>query len=281
MLARDRLCQFAAALESLLGSRDVYAFEAAWERRSLHRCAADALTLARRTSSPAVGAALAEVDRLLLRVLRHVRTLPQDPHIVTFRIPELERWQHAAAAALAGARWGGAGLKTVAADTAAPLARRYFALLTLAERHPVGAWPVFARYLAVPGAHHAFVAAAVEAARFYPGHAGDLMALFERIRGDLLLRRFLGPKILESLYVLADPVSLPLFQQLAIAGHTDRDPERCEVTRALVAIRRLTGQVVPSTKFPDVAQADVRRALDRAQERFDAERDVLRSVQVI
>src|SRR5213595_2533494 len=85
-----------------------------------------------------------------------------DRHLVTFRVPELERWQHAAAAALVGARWGVAGLRTVIADTQAPLGRRYFAFLALAERHPKEAWPLFAKYLQTPGAHHAFVAAAVE-----------------------------------------------------------------------------------------------------------------------
>ena len=34
------------------------------------------------------------------------------------------------------------------------------------------------------------------------------MGLFERYRGDLMLRRFLGPRILESLYILRDPQSL-------------------------------------------------------------------------
>ena len=201
--------------------------------------------------------------------------------MVTFRIPELERWQHAAAAALVGARWGAAGLKTVIADVAAPLGRRYFAFLALAERHPAGAWPVFARYLNAPGAHHAFLAAAAEAARYYPGHATELVALFERIRADELLRRFLGPKILESLYVLGDAAALPLFEELAVTGHTDADPDRCEVTRALVAIRKLTGRVAPSSKYTDTARPEVWRALDAAQRRFDAERDGLESVRVI
>jgi len=281
MLARDRLCQFAAGLEALLAAPDVDAFERVWERNALPRLAGDALALARRANVPAVAAVLGQVDRLLLRVLRHLRALPEDPRVATFRIPELERWQHAAAAALAGARWGGAGLKTVAADTAAPLARRYFALLTLAVRHPAGAWPVFERYLTAPRAHHAFLAAAVEAARFYPGHAAELVRVFERIRGDQLLRRFLGPKILESLYVLGDPVALPLFEELTVAGHTDPDPERCEVTRALVAIRQLTGRVAESAKFPGARQGDVEQVLDRAQQRFDADREVLRSVRVI
>src|SRR5438552_10204631 len=40
------------------------------------------------------------------------------------------------------------------------------------------------RSLVTPGAHHAFVAAAVEAARFYAGHAEVLERLFHRIRGD-------------------------------------------------------------------------------------------------
>src|SRR5205823_2130509 len=159
--------------------------------------------------------ALDQVDRRLLAMLQRCRAFP-DPHVVTFRVPELERWQHAAAAALVGARWGVAGLRTVIADTGAPLGRRYFAFLALAERHPEGAWPLFERYLTTPGAHHAFVAAAVEAARYYPGHAEVLVLLFERIRGDQLLRRFLGPKILESLYVLGEECGLPLLRELQV-----------------------------------------------------------------
>ncbi len=280
MLAHDRLCAFAAGLEALVAARAATEFESAWERRSLTRLGWDALALARRTESVALGPVLGQVDRLLLAVLDRSRAL-RDPHVTTFRVPELERWQHASAATLVGARWGGAGLKTVVADTSAPTARRYFALLALAARHPPGAWPVFARYLAAPTAHHAFLAAAVEAARYYPGHAADLIRLFDRIRGDLLLRRFLGPKILESLYALDDPAAIPLFEELAVTGHTDPDPERCEVTRALVAIRRRTGRLAPNSKFRDGARPEVRRALDAAQRCFDAERDVLRSVRVI
>jgi hypothetical protein len=220
------------------------------------------------------------VDRRLLAVLERSAAL-MDLHIATFRVPEIERWQHAAAAALVAARWGDAGLKTVAADLAAPLARRYFAFLALAIRHPPAAWPLFHRYLATPGAHHAFVAVAVEAARFYPGRAMDLVRLFTRIRGDELLRRFLGPKILESLHVLGEPAALPLLEELAVTGHTDPDPEHCEVTRALVAIRRLTGAVPPSSKFADPARVEVRRALDEAEARFDADRDHLEPVRVI
>src|SRR5437867_11183128 len=185
------------------------------------------------------------------------------------------------AGALDGARWGVAGLRTVIADAGAPLGRRYFAFLALAERHPEGAWPLFERYLVTPGAHHAFVAAAVEAARYYPGHADVLVRLFERIRGDQLLRQFLGPKILESLYVLDDECSLPLFEQLLVTGHTDPDVDRCEVTRALVVVRRATGRVAPSSKFADGDEATVLHTLDDAERRFEATRDRIVPVVVI
>src|SRR5213075_470654 len=224
----------------------------------------EALALARRANTEALEPALAQVDRRLLAALERCRAF-LDPHILTFRVPELERWQHAAAAALVGARWGVAGLRTVIADTQAPLGRRYFAFLALAERHPREAWPLFAKYLQTPGAHHAFVAAAVEAARYYPGHAEVLERLFQRIRGDQLLRRFLGPKILESLYVLGEECSLPLFEELLVAGHTDPDVDRCEVTRGLVAVRGLTGRVGRSSKFVDGDDPAVLRTLDDAE----------------
>jgi len=274
------LYRFAGALEPLLAARDAAAFEQAWDAAHLDRLAWEALALARRENGAALEPALHAVDRRLLAVLERCRSL-LDPHLVTFRIPELERWQHAAAAALAGARWGVAGLRTVIADTAAPLGRRYFAFLALAERHPEGAWPLFERYLVTPGAHHAFVAAAVEAARFYAGHAEVLERLFQRIRGDQLLRRFLGPKILESLYVLAEERTLPLFEELLVTGHTDPDVDRCEVTRALVAVRRLTGRVGQSSKFVDGDDPAVLRALDDAERHFDGQRDRIVPVVVI
>ena len=251
-----------------------------WEELNLGQLGWEALALARRADTEALEPALAEVDRRLLAVLERCRAF-LEPHVVTFRIPELERWQHAAAAALVGARWGVAGLRTVIADTRAPLGRRYFAFLALAERHPKQAWPLFAKYLQTPGAHHAFVAAAVEAARYYPGEAPNVIALFQRIRGDQMLRRFLGPKILESLYVLGDPAALPLYEELLVTGHTDRDLSRCEVTRALVGFRKLTGRVAASTKFPDPEEPDVLRALDEAQRIFEEEKDRLEPVVVI
>jgi len=280
MEAARRLYRLAGALEPLLAAPDAVAFERAWVTARLDRLAWDALTLARRGDSGALEAALHQVDRRLLAVLERCRAF-LDPHLVTFRVPELERWQHAAAAALVGARWGVAGLRTVIADTGAPLARRYYAFLALAERHPEGAWPLFERYLVTPGAHHAFVAAAVEAARYYSGHADLLVRLFHRIRGDRLLRRFLAPKILESLYVLGEACSLPLFEELLITGHTDPDVDRCEVTRALVAVRRLTGRVALSSKFSDGDDATVRQALDDAERHFESTRHRIVPVVVI
>jgi hypothetical protein len=280
MEASHSLYRFAGALEPLLTAADAVAFERAWESTRLDRLAREALELARRSDARSVESALNQVDRRLLAVLERCRPFP-DPHLVTFRIPELERWQHAAAAALVGARWGIAGLRTVIADTGAPLGRRYFAFLGLAERHPEGAWPLFERYLVTPGAHHAFVAAAVEAARYYAGHADVLVRLFHRIRGDQLLRRFLAPKILESLYVLGEARSMPLFEELLISGHTDPDPDRCEVTRALVAVRRLTGRLPASVKFADGDEAAVSRVLDAAERRFEASRDRIVPVVVI
>ena len=70
-------------------------------------------------------------------------------------------------------------------------------------------------------------------------------------------------------------------EELAITGHTDADPDRCEVTRALVGIRKLTGRLAASAKYGDTARPEVRDALDAAQRRFDAERDGLESVRVI
>ena len=274
------LCGFTAALERLLTARDAAELDRLWDELNLGQLGWEALALARRANTERLEPALAELDRRLLAVLERCRAF-LDPHIVTFRVPELERWQHAAAAALVGARWGVAGLRTVIADTRAPLGRRYFAFLALAERHPKEAWPLFARYLQTPGAHHAFVAAAVEAARYYPGQAPSVIALFQRIRGDEMLRRFLAPKILESLYVLGDPAALPLYEELLVAGHTDPDVGRCEVTRALVGVRKLTGRVAASSKFPNPEEPGVIRALDEAQRVFEEERDQLQPVVVI
>jgi len=281
-VARQRLCEFIAALDRLLAASGPAAFEAAWEGMETQRVGWEALALARRADTETLEPALTMVDRRLLAVLERSRTF-LDLHLTTFRVPELERWQHAAAAALVGARWGVAGLRAVIDDQTAPLARRYFAFLALGERHPPGAWPLFHKYLISPGAHHAFLAAAVEAARYYPG-AGPVRALldlFEHIRGDQLLRRFLAPKLLETLYVLGDAAALPLFEELLVAGHTDPDAERCEVTLALAAVRKLTGRIAPSSKFPHPDRPEVVLALDAATRVFEESRDRLFPVTVI
>jgi hypothetical protein len=280
MESRRPLHAFAVALEAVLQAPDAPALEAAWTETDLQALGWEALAAARRDAPPGFEAVLARVDRLLLALLERARGM-LDVHVTTFRVPELERWQHATAAALVGVRWGVAGLRTVIADAAAPLGRRYYAFLALAERHPPDVWPLFEKYLATPGAHHAFLGAAVEAARYYPESPAVLMRLFDRIRGDQMLRRFLAPKILESLYVLGDPMCLPLFEDLLVAGHTDADQERCEVTRALVAVRKLTGRVAPSSKYLDPDDPEVRRVLDDAERRFEAERDQLSAVTVI
>jgi hypothetical protein len=275
-----RLCGFTAALQGLLATRSPRAFESTWTAADLDARGRRALAPARRVERVTVAPVLAELDRTLLAVLAHCRQW-SDVHVETFRIPQLERWQHAAAASLVGARWGVAGLRTVIADVTAPLGRRYFAFLALAERHPQNAWPLFEKYLLTPGAHHAFVGVAVEAARFYDGRARVLLDLFARIRGDHMLRRFLGPKILESLYVLGDPEALPLFEELLVTGHADADPERCEITRALVAVRKLRGVVPPSSKFLNPSAPAVAERLDAAERLFEAERDRLTPVVVI
>jgi len=200
----------------------------------------------------------------------------------TFRAPALERLQHATAAALVAQRFGVAGLRWVVADESAPLARRYFAFLAVAERHPASGWPLFARYLTTD-AHHAFVGVATEAARFYPHApaARRLVELFDAVRGDLHLRAFLSPRILQSLYVLADPATLPFFRALLVAGFTDADPLHCEVTRAVVMVRRFTGRMEPNTKYSDLKAAGVGEALAAAERAFERRRGALHPVAVI
>src|SRR5438105_1567622 len=75
--------------------------------------------------------------------------------------------------------------------------------------------------------------------------------------------------------------TLPLFAELLVAGHTDPDAGRCEVTRALVAVRKLTGKVAPNSKFPDPEEPNVLRVLDEAQRIFEEEKDRLQPVVVI
>ncbi len=281
------LYPLAEALRALLDAPGPEELEQRWSASNLDVLAWTALAPARRVDVRAWERALGEVDGLLLRLLDRLPVLaaaatPDAVHVRTFRLPELERLQHATAAALVAQRYGQAGLRTVVDDHNAPLARRYFAFLALAERHPPGVWPLFARYL-IPEAHHAFLGTAAEAARFYPGadSTSRLVDLFRRVRTDLQLRAFLSPRILESLYVLGAPETLPLFRELLTAGHTHPVAEHCEVTRALVMVRRLTGHLEPNSKYPDLTGAEVRQALDRAEEAFLKHRHTITPMLVI
>src|SRR5574342_673023 len=96
MEVRDRLYGFAAALEPLLTAPDAASFEATWERERLAELGWEALGDARRAGSaaPHLAPALATLDRRLLAILERSRAFSEQQH-VTFRIPELERWQHA------------------------------------------------------------------------------------------------------------------------------------------------------------------------------------------
>jgi hypothetical protein len=278
---------FAEALRALLSARGPEEFEARWSGQGLEELGWDALGRAWRTDALRWERALDEVDGLLLHLLDRLPLLaasadPAAAHVRTFRQPQLERLQHAAAAALVAHRFGVAGLRTVVADEQAPLARRYFAFLALAERHPPREWPLFARYLR-PGAHHAFQGAAVEAARFYPeaSPAVLLVDLFDAVRADLHLRAFLSPRILQSLYVLADPATLPFFRTLLTAGYTHADPEYCEVTRALVMVRRFTGRLEPNSKYRDLDPPEVLAAVEEADGAFERCPAALTPVSVI
>jgi hypothetical protein len=283
----EAVFELAEVLRLLLRSTTPDIFEQLWTSRAVDRLAWGSLAALRAQGAGNCERALDEVDGLLLRLLDRLPVLGAAPdsssvRLRTFVIPALERLQHAAAATLVGHRYGVAGLRTVIADQDAPLARRYFAFLGLAELHPPAEWPVFARYL-TPGAHHAFQGAAAEAARFYPGDspASRLVELFDAVRSDLHLRTFLSPRILESLYVLHDPATLPFFRELLTAGFTDHDPERCEVTRALVMVRRFTGRWEANSKYPNLGLPAVVQAIAEAERAFEGTRSMLTPVVVI
>lgn len=276
--------RFAEALRVLLSASTAECVEALWHRDRLEERGWAALVAVEPSTDPAVVPVLDETDGLLLRLLDRLPMIARGPEgavLRTFRIPALERLQHATAASLVAHRFGTAGLATVATDLRAPTARRYHAFFLLARLHARATWPLFRRYL-VPEAHHAFLGAAAEAARYYPvlRPGAVLVALFEATRGDLHLRAFLGPRLLQSLFVLGDPVALPLYRELAAAGHTDADPTRCEVTHALVGVRRFTGTVPANSKFAD-DEPEAASWVDRAEAQFEADRDVLRPVIVL
>ncbi|HEX9730165.1 MAG TPA: hypothetical protein VGA37_16845 [Gemmatimonadales bacterium] len=279
--------RFAEAVRGLLSVSDAADIEACWGDTQLDSLGWRALAEARRSTDGRFEAVLDEIDGLLLRSLDRLPPLARSDgaaarRLRTFRIPELERLQHATAAALVAHRYGPAGLVTMVADVRAPVARRYFAFFTLAEQHPSGHWPRFARYLTT-AAHHAFLGAAAEAARFYPeaGPSASLVDLFNRVRADTQLRAFLSPRLLQSLFVLGDPGTLPFFRDLLVCGHTAADSGRCEVTRALVSVRRFTGVIEPSAKFPTRDMDAVAHALDGAERIFELGRARMSPVVVI
>ena len=70
-------------------------------------------------------------------------------------------------------------------------------------------------------------------------------------------------------------------RNLLTAGFTDHDPERCEVTRALVMVRSFTGCIEPNIKFHDVDAPEVTRALALSVAAFERGRGVLTPVVVI
>jgi hypothetical protein len=280
--------RFAEALRRLLGARTPGGLELAWGESEPDTLGWEALARAWKRDVRSWEPALDEVDGLLLRLLDRLPVLAAGTdsdavHVRTFRVPELERLQHATAAALVAQRFGAAGLRAVVADQDAPVARRYFAFHALAERHRRSDWPLFERYL-TPDAHHAFVGTAAEAARFYPGNQPTqlLIELFTTVREDIHLREFLSPRILESLFVLGGGAeTLKFFRGLLTAGYTHHHPTHCEVTRALVMVRRLTGRLEENAKYADTAAPEVQAALDQAEEMFEEEREVLTPVVVI
>src|SRR5204863_38725 len=99
-----------------------------------------------------------------------------------------------------------------------------------------------------------------------------LLAMLERCRA------FPDPHVVTF---RGEECSLPLFEELLVAGHTDPDVDRCEVTRALVMVRRATGRVAQSCKFADGDDGVVLRTLDEAERRFEATRDRIVPVVVI
>lgn len=277
------LQRFAETLRGLVQAPTPEAVEVCWRDGRLEDDGWRGLDAAGDASDPALAPLLEEIDRLLARVLHRLPELAGEgaDRVRLFRVPALERLRHATAAALVAHRFGTAGLTAVVTDAEAPVARRYRAFVFLARRHEQASWPLFRRYLD-PEAHYAFLGIAVEAARFYPGErpAGRLVELFDAARGDRHLRAFLAPRLLTSLFVLADPVALPLWRELAVAGHTDPDPRCCEVTHALVMLRRLTGALASSSKFAE-RSADAAAWVDAAEARLEAEGGRLRPVALL
>src|SRR3970040_2277018 len=124
----ETVFQFAEALRRLLHAGGPEDFEALWVEEGLGDLGWDALGRAWRFDAGRWERALDEAEGLLLRVRVGLRVLgaPAEPaavHVRTFREPELERLQHATAAALVAQRYGVAGFRPVVAAQAAAPAR--------------------------------------------------------------------------------------------------------------------------------------------------------------
>ncbi len=65
------------------------------------------------------------------------------------------------------------------------------------------------------------------------------------------------------------------------SGYAAAELEYCEITRALVAVRRFTGSVEPNVKFTDCTDPRVHAFLDDAERTFEARRHQLHPVVVI
>ncbi len=277
------LCEFAEDLRSFLSTPTPEGMLKEWDRLSVDLRGKQALRYARRGAGGEP--VLTEVDGLLLRAMSRITGFSDIPtrasaRLRTFRYAELERMQCAASAVLVDRRFGAAGLHSLVDDREAPLARRYFAFLCLSERHLPGDWEFFCKYL-VGRHHHALVATAIESLRYYPEHKPSelLVRMFGAVRRDSNLRRFLGPRILQTLYVLADDCSRPLFEDLLSVGHTEADPVVCEVMRAIVMIFRLTGSIPQNSKFS--TEVDTKGAMDFATLTYENLRSSFISVEVL
>jgi hypothetical protein len=277
------LCEFAEDLRKFLTIRSPEGMLKTWDQLRVDMRGRDALKLARR----GIGgeSVISEIDQLLLKVMSRVAEIsgiksPASFRLQTFRYAELERMQCAASAALVDRRYGLAGLHTLVEDEYSPLARRYFAFLCLSERHAPDDWGFFCKYLAGKH-HHSFVATAIESLRYYPEREPSslLLEIFEAVRNEPVLRRFLGPRILQTLYVLEDEVALPLFVDLLVAGHTEADPIVCEVMRAVAVVYRLTGTVPKNSKYR--SEQATRQALALATSSYDDLRSAFLPVEVL
>lgn len=248
-------CEFAEDLRAFLSIRSPEGMLRTWDQLRVDLRGRDALSSARR----GVGGepVLQEIDQLLQKSMSRVAEFsrgqtPASICLRTFRYVELERLQCAASAALVDRRYGAAGLHWLIENEEAPLARRYFAFLCLSERHHPDDWEFFCGYLARKH-HHSFVATAIESLRYYPEREPSeiLLDMFQAVRADSDLRRFFGPRILQTLYVLEDEIAEALFSDLLVAGHTEADPVVCEIMRAIATIYRLSGEIRDNSKFSD------------------------------